>query len=87
MAAGTNASVALYRVADASYHCLMAYSLANHEGADVISRGCVMQLQKNDAIQMRRLSAANFDSTYAETTFRGILYSPVYNPQVRDTHM
>jgi hypothetical protein len=29
----TNASVALYRNNGGSYHCLMAYSLSNHEGA------------------------------------------------------
>lgn len=33
VASWTNASVALYRTNDGSYHCLMAYSLSNHEGA------------------------------------------------------
>ena len=62
-------------------YCDVEIFETNHNGLDVISRGCLMKLTANQVVSVH-WDCTDGDSSYYETSFRGFLYAPVHGIQV-----
>ena len=82
LAPNADSYLAIQQVQGNVSHCMLAFSDVTHASYDVISRGCLLSLQKNDEIKLFQLAGAKLDASYGETTFKGYLYSSVYGSPV-----
>ena len=63
------------------YACSLEIYSMNHNGPDIISRGCLLQLTLGQSLSIA-WDSSPVDISYSQTSFRGFLYSPVSGVQV-----
>ena len=67
-------------VPDNKYACSLEIYSKDHNGPDIISRGCLLQLALGQSLKIDWLF--DTDLSYSQTSFRGFLYSPISGIQV-----
>lgn len=70
-----------FQVSGAAVHYCLFDLDNNHNGLDLISRGCLLPLNASDVVSVH-WRYSGIDTSYGETSLRGFLYSPIHGQQV-----